>query len=188
MSPRRRASSRLDAVLVTHSDNDHYSVPTNRALARVTRAFHSTHYVDTLMRRDGLSSVGHRIGDVFNVGPVRVKVTLAGCTTLRFLGQRMAFRPGRRGPHRQCLSRRAATPASLGIGGRTQLHAIQRQSMDAVWSGEESEPHSCAGARRALHSYAAEEAVSRTSAGTTASGNCLSPQNSFEAIWTYDQI
>jgi L-ascorbate metabolism protein UlaG (beta-lactamase superfamily) len=27
---------RLDAVLVTHSDNDHYSVPTCRALAAVT--------------------------------------------------------------------------------------------------------------------------------------------------------
>src|SRR5689334_24797106 len=40
---------RLDAVLVTHSDNDHYSVPTNKALAAVTRAFHSTHWVDTLM-------------------------------------------------------------------------------------------------------------------------------------------
>ena len=40
----------LDAVLVTHSDNDHYSVPTCRELAPVTAAFHSTRYVDTLMR------------------------------------------------------------------------------------------------------------------------------------------
>jgi L-ascorbate metabolism protein UlaG (beta-lactamase superfamily) len=60
---------RLDAVLVTHSDNDHYSVPTNKALASVTRTFHSTHYVDTLMKRDGLRSVGHDIGDTFTVGP-----------------------------------------------------------------------------------------------------------------------
>jgi glyoxylase-like metal-dependent hydrolase (beta-lactamase superfamily II) len=28
----------LDAILVTHSDNDHYSVPTCRVLAPVTRA------------------------------------------------------------------------------------------------------------------------------------------------------
>ena len=42
---------RLDAVLVTHSDNDHYSVPTCRQPAPVTAAFHSTRYVDTLMRR-----------------------------------------------------------------------------------------------------------------------------------------
>jgi L-ascorbate metabolism protein UlaG (beta-lactamase superfamily) len=68
---------RLDAVLVTHSDNDHYSVPTNKALASVTRTFHSTHYVDTLMKRDGLRSVGHGIGDKFTVGPVRVTVTPA---------------------------------------------------------------------------------------------------------------
>jgi L-ascorbate metabolism protein UlaG (beta-lactamase superfamily) len=33
---------KLDAVLVTHSDNDHYSVPTCRELAGVTGEFHST--------------------------------------------------------------------------------------------------------------------------------------------------
>lgn len=65
---------RLDAVLVTHGDNDHYSVPTNRALAAATRAFHSTHYVDTLMKRDGLRSVGHGIGDRFTVGPANARV------------------------------------------------------------------------------------------------------------------
>ncbi|HEY6688636.1 MAG TPA: MBL fold metallo-hydrolase [Propionibacteriaceae bacterium] len=32
----------LDAVLITHSDNDHYSVPTCRDLAGVTREYHST--------------------------------------------------------------------------------------------------------------------------------------------------
>jgi L-ascorbate metabolism protein UlaG (beta-lactamase superfamily) len=68
---------KLDAVLVTHSDNDHYSVPTNKALGSVTGTFHSTHYVDTLMKRDGLRSVGHGIGDKFTVGPVRVTVTPA---------------------------------------------------------------------------------------------------------------
>lgn len=41
---------RLDAVLVTHSDNDHYSVPTLRDLAPVTKVFHSTTYVSSLMK------------------------------------------------------------------------------------------------------------------------------------------
>src|SRR5688572_24735383 len=36
---------RLDAVLVTHSDNDHFSLPTLRKMAAVTRGFHSTSYV-----------------------------------------------------------------------------------------------------------------------------------------------
>lgn len=33
--------SRLDVILVTHADNDHYSVPTTRDLKSVTRAYHS---------------------------------------------------------------------------------------------------------------------------------------------------
>ena len=69
--------ARVDAVLVTHSDNDHYSVPTCRDLAPVTRAFHSTKYVASLMTTGGLTSTGHDIGDAFTVGPVRVTVTPA---------------------------------------------------------------------------------------------------------------
>lgn len=68
---------KLDAVLVTHADNDHYSVPTNRDLKPVTRAFHSTIYVDSLMKNEGFPSFGHNIGDTFRVGPVRVKLTPA---------------------------------------------------------------------------------------------------------------
>ena len=67
----------LDAVLVTHADNDHFSVPTNRNLKPVTRIFHSTVYVDSLMKNDGFPSLGHNIGDTFHVGPVRVKLTPA---------------------------------------------------------------------------------------------------------------
>ena len=67
----------LDAVLITHSDNDHYSVPTCRRLAPVTAAFHSTRYVHTLMNAEGFPSTGHDIGDQFTVGPVQVSVTPA---------------------------------------------------------------------------------------------------------------
>jgi L-ascorbate metabolism protein UlaG (beta-lactamase superfamily) len=67
----------LDAVLVTHSDNDHYSVPTCRDLAAVTRAYHSTHYVASLMEDEDFPAHGHDIGDAFSVGEVRIQVTPA---------------------------------------------------------------------------------------------------------------
>lgn len=68
---------RLDAVLLTHADNDHYSIPTTRHLSPVTRTYHSTIYVDSLLKNDGLSSFGHNIRDSFQVGIVRVKLTPA---------------------------------------------------------------------------------------------------------------
>lgn len=67
----------LDAVLVTHSDNDHYSVPTCRDLAPVTSAFHSTRYVASLMLERGLPAHGHAVGDRFEVAGVRVTLTPA---------------------------------------------------------------------------------------------------------------
>lgn len=65
----------LDGVLVTHSDNDHYSVPTCLDLKEVTREYHSTVYVDSLMTNQELPSFGHKIGDIFNIGPINIKLT-----------------------------------------------------------------------------------------------------------------
>lgn len=67
----------LDAILVTHSDNDHYSIPTCRHLSTVTKEYHSTKYVDSLMKNEGLTSFGHNIGDVFNIRSVKITVTAA---------------------------------------------------------------------------------------------------------------
>ena len=64
---------KLNAVLITHSDNDHYSVPTCGDLARVTDAYHSTQYVASLMKQQGLPAYGHDIGEHFAIGPVGVK-------------------------------------------------------------------------------------------------------------------
>ncbi len=64
----------LDAVLVTHADNDHYSVPTTKDLSGVTKAYHSTIYVDSLMINNGLPSHGHNIGDSFKVGTTTIKM------------------------------------------------------------------------------------------------------------------
>jgi len=67
----------LDAVFATHSDNDHYSVATFKNLSKVTQAYHSTIYVDSLMKNEGLKSFGHQIGDSFSFGNVKVKLTPA---------------------------------------------------------------------------------------------------------------
>ena len=67
----------VDAVLVTHSDNDHFSVPTCRELVPVTGEFHSTSYVASLMDDAGFAGIGHAIDETFTVGPVNVRVTPA---------------------------------------------------------------------------------------------------------------
>jgi L-ascorbate metabolism protein UlaG (beta-lactamase superfamily) len=67
----------LDAVFVTHADNDHFSVPTNVAMSKVTDVYHSTVYVDSLMKNLNLKSVGHDIGDVCQVNNITVKLTPA---------------------------------------------------------------------------------------------------------------
>ncbi|UHG94480.1 MBL fold metallo-hydrolase [Spirosoma oryzicola] len=72
-----KAVPKLDAVLVTHADNDHFSVPTNQDLKEVTKAYHSTIYVDSLMQNLELPALGHTIGESFKVGPIRVKLTPA---------------------------------------------------------------------------------------------------------------
>ncbi len=67
----------LDAVLITHSDNDHFSIPTNTDLAPHTKAFHSTVYVDSLMKNLGWNSFGHGTGDTFRVKNIRIKLSAA---------------------------------------------------------------------------------------------------------------
>jgi L-ascorbate metabolism protein UlaG (beta-lactamase superfamily) len=68
---------KVDAVMATHSDNDHYSVETFIDLSSVTKAFHSTIYVDSLMRNEGLKSFGHNIGGTFQIGQVTAQLTPA---------------------------------------------------------------------------------------------------------------
>ena len=69
------AVPRLDACLVTHIDNDHFSRETCQALQPVCAAYHSTGYVAEEMRRIGVPGEGHGIGESFLVGDA-VKVTL----------------------------------------------------------------------------------------------------------------
>ena len=67
----------LDAVLITHSDNDHFSVPTCTRLNLKCKAFHSTMYVDSLMKNLQLPSYGHSMSDTFQIGSMSVCLTPA---------------------------------------------------------------------------------------------------------------
>lgn len=69
---------RLDAVFLTHCDNDHYSRTTCRALAPVVSEFHTTHYVASLLKEElDIDGAGHDIGTWFSVGDIQVKLTPA---------------------------------------------------------------------------------------------------------------
>lgn len=67
----------LDGMLVTHIDRDHYSLPTCLALKDRCKKFHSTQYVATEMKNDGIDGSGHDIGDRFSIGCIDVLVTPA---------------------------------------------------------------------------------------------------------------
>lgn len=67
----------LDAVLVTHIDNDHFSRATCRDLLGVCRAYHAPKYVAEEMRRDGIPGIGHAIGERFCVNDLKVTLTPA---------------------------------------------------------------------------------------------------------------
>ncbi len=68
----------LDAVLVTHIDNDHFSRETCLAIRDRCKAYHSTAYVAEEMRAAGIPGEGHGIGESFALGnEVRVTLTPA---------------------------------------------------------------------------------------------------------------
>lgn len=68
---------RLDAILITHSDNDHFSRSTCVHLKPVTQEYHSTLYVDSLMKNMDLPSFGHKIGNSFLIENIKVTLTPA---------------------------------------------------------------------------------------------------------------
>lgn len=71
------AVSRLDGILITHCDGDHFSEATCKALSGVCPAYHSTRYVSELLQGLGLPGTGHEIRDSFCLGQVRVTLTPA---------------------------------------------------------------------------------------------------------------
>lgn len=72
------AVPRMDAILLTHSDNDHYSRATCQKLAEKVREFHGPRYVADLLKEElGINGAGHDIGEQFPLGNLRVTLTPA---------------------------------------------------------------------------------------------------------------
>lgn len=68
----------LDAVLVTHIDNDHFSRVTCRKLKEKCKEFHAPYYVAQQMEKElQINGIGHGIHDTFQIGNITFKLTPA---------------------------------------------------------------------------------------------------------------
>ncbi len=67
----------LDGILITHIDNDHFSVPTCQHLMGVCKSYHAPGYLAQALRENGLPGTCHGIGEKFSIGPVEVTATPA---------------------------------------------------------------------------------------------------------------
>lgn len=67
----------LDAVLITHTDGDHFSRDTCAALGKVCRAYCGTPYTCSQLAALELPGKGYAIGARFDVGSVQVTLTPA---------------------------------------------------------------------------------------------------------------
>jgi L-ascorbate metabolism protein UlaG (beta-lactamase superfamily) len=121
----------LDAVLITHSDTDHYSVATCRDLRPVCPSFDSTKYVAIVMQKDELPGSGYGIGDTFNVGSLRIKLT-----AVEHDWQNAFPRPGQRHFEKEdCCGYWIETPeGSIWATGDSKLipQQLQMPQMDAI--------------------------------------------------------
>ena len=69
---------KVDAVLVSHSDSDHYSRATCKNLKSVCNAYHTTFYVASLMKEEcDIDGNGHDIADHIQVGEIDIELTPA---------------------------------------------------------------------------------------------------------------
>ena len=118
-------------MLITHSDTDHYSVATCRDLKPVCHSFDSTKYVATVMQKDGLPGSGYGIGDTFNVGPLRIKLT-----PVEHDWQNAFSRPGQRHFEKEdCCGFWIETPdGTIWASGDSKLisQLLQMPQMDAI--------------------------------------------------------
>lgn len=78
VSVKKEDITRLDGILITHSDNDHFSRATCLDLADVCGGFHTTHRVKELFQTEQIGAAkGYDIGEEFTVGNAKIKLTPA---------------------------------------------------------------------------------------------------------------
>lgn len=67
----------VDAVLITHCDNDHFSRITNKKISNLCEGYHTTKYVATLFEEEGIQASGYEIHDTFMIHDIKVTLTPA---------------------------------------------------------------------------------------------------------------
>lgn len=66
----------LDALLVTHIDNDHFSRQTCLDLVNVCKSYHAPKYVADQMKEElNINGIGHAIDDSFMINDIKVTLT-----------------------------------------------------------------------------------------------------------------
>lgn len=69
---------KVDGILLSHVDNDHYSRETCRDLKAVCGAYHAPCYVASLLEEEcGICGTGHEIGEHFQIGEIDIELTPA---------------------------------------------------------------------------------------------------------------
>ena len=68
----------LDAVLITHIDNDNFSRPTCQDVKEVCQSYHGPHYVAHQMKEEiNIDCIGHDIYELFMINDIKVTLTPA---------------------------------------------------------------------------------------------------------------
>ena len=144
---------RIDGLLVTHIDNDHFSRDTIRDVKNVTEEYHTTQYVAEVMREElQIPGQGHDIGDEFDVRNIHVRLTPAW-HNWQNEHKKWQYREWKKEDYcgLQCLSQCRIDTDSLGQRGRAGLVHFQRRSARAEKSNCKSGQIACACAGRGVH-------------------------------------
>lgn len=69
---------KVDAVLISHVDNDHYSRSTCKDLRKACEAYHTSFYVASLMKKEcDIDGIGHDIGEHIQIKDIDIEFTPA---------------------------------------------------------------------------------------------------------------